>query len=140
MRNIIFLLVAIAATLLLAMSVNAGSSFNPAMEGLMDKYRSGAGVESFSVEEGKDLFYSTRTHSEKNEVRGCTTCHTKDPFKRGKTNVGKVIEPISPAANPERFTDPKKVEKWFKRNCKWVLERECTPKEKGDFITYMMSL
>ncbi|OGW03156.1 MAG: hypothetical protein A2Z59_12760 [Nitrospinae bacterium RIFCSPLOWO2_02_39_17] len=63
-----------------------------------------------------------------------------DPAKEGKTPVGKPIEPLSPAVNKGRFTDPEKVEKWFKRNCTGVFERECTPKEKGDFVTYMMSL
>ncbi|TBR21868.1 MAG: DUF1924 domain-containing protein, partial [Candidatus Nitrosotenuis sp.] len=33
--------------------------------------------------------------------------------------------------------DPKFVEKWFKRNCKETLERECTPQEKGDFLAYL---
>jgi len=63
-----------------------------------------------------------------------------DPAKSGRTPVGKPIDPLSPAVNKERFTDPEKVEKWFKRNCTGVFERKCSPKEKGDFITYMMSL
>ncbi|MGZ3790026.1 MAG: DUF1924 domain-containing protein, partial [Bacteriovorax sp.] len=33
-----------------------------------------------------------------------------------------------------------KVQKWFKRNCNDVLERVCTPQEKGDFVKYMMSI
>lgn len=140
MRNILLLLTAITAMMLAARFAGAGPSVNPAMEALIDGYAAEAGTTEFSAEEGKKLFYSTRTHSKKAEERGCTTCHTRDPSSRGKTHVGKVIEPISPAANPERFTDPKHVEKWFKRNCKWVLERQCTPKEKGDFITFMMSL
>ena len=43
------------------------------------------------------------------------------------------------SANPKRYTNKADVEKWFKRNCKQVLGRECTPAEKGDFITFMMS-
>jgi Domain of unknown function (DUF1924) len=39
--------------------------------------------------------------------------------------------------NPKRFTDKAKVDKWFKRNCQDVYQRECTPKEKGDFVSYM---
>lgn len=131
------ILVAIAA---LAATSFAGDRLGPEMSALMDSYRADAGVAAFSAEGGRELFNSTRMHSKNNEMRGCTTCHTKDPLAMGKTRVGKPIEPISPAANPRRLTDPKKVKKWFRRNCKWVLERECTPKEKGDFITYMMSL
>lgn len=110
------------------------------MNSMLDGLKKQAGVASFSAEEGKRFFNSKRTHSQKKEERSCTTCHTSNPAAVGKTPVGKAIEPMSPAVNKERFTDPKKVEKWFKRNCEWVLERECTPKEKGDFITYMTTL
>ena len=58
----------------------------------------------------------------------------------GKTKVGKRIEPMAPAVNAERFTDPKKTEKWFGRNCKDVLERECTPREKASFIAWLMTI
>lgn len=44
---------------------------------------------------------------------------------------------MSPAVNPKRLSDPKKIEKWFLRNCKWTLGRECTPQEKGDYLTYL---
>ncbi len=113
---------------------------NPKVKALIDSYKKDAGVQSFSAEDGKRFFNSKRTHSENKEERSCTTCHTTDPRQPGKTRVGKLIEPLAPSVNKERFTDPKKIEKWFNRNCKWVLERECTPKEKGDYITYMMSL
>ncbi len=43
------------------------------------------------------------------------------------------------SVNATRLSDPKKVEKWFLRNCKWTFGRECTPQEKGDFIDYMTS-
>jgi hypothetical protein len=43
-------------------------------------------------------------------------------------------------ANRERFTDPAKVEKWFKRNCKEVLNRVCTPQEKADFAAYVIAI
>jgi hypothetical protein len=44
------------------------------------------------------------------------------------------------SAQKDRFTDPAKVEKWFKRNCNDVLSRACTPQEKADFTAYMISL
>jgi signal transduction histidine kinase len=37
--------------------------------------------------------------------------------------TGKAISPLSPVANPERFRDAAKVEKWFKRNCSDTLGR-----------------
>lgn len=92
----------------------------------------------FSAARGKTFFLASNTNK-KGETLSCASCHTKDPTKPGKTEVGKVIEPIAVSANNERFTDYKKVEKWFKRNCKDVYDRECTPLEKGDFMAYMMT-
>ncbi|MBU2284174.1 MAG: DUF1924 domain-containing protein, partial [Gammaproteobacteria bacterium] len=46
----------------------------------------------------------------------------------------------APATNPERFTNLKKVEKWFRRNCDDVFARECTAQEKGDFISWIDSI
>jgi len=71
----------------------------------------------------------------------CTSCHTDNPAAAGKhRKTGKAIQPLAPAANPERLTDLAKVEKWFKRNCSDVLEGECTALEKGDVIAYLLSV
>lgn len=136
---------AVLITLLSAGLLHAGSTPNAQVQALMNSYlggaqKSSAGLKTFSAEDGKKLFNSKRMHSVKKEERSCTTCHTTDPSRQGRTLVGKVVEPLVPSVNKERFTDPAKIEKWFGRNCEWVLERECTPKEKGDFIAYMMSL
>jgi len=32
------------------------------------------------------------------------------------------------------------VEKWFKRNCKDVLARECTAQEKADFVAFLIAV
>jgi hypothetical protein len=72
------------------------------------------------------------------KVRNCHVCHGKDLTAKGKhVKTGKAIDPLAPSANKERFTDQKFIEKWFKRNCKWVLGRKCTPQEKGDFLMYL---
>lgn len=44
---------------------------------------------------------------------------------------------MAPSANPERLTDVRKIEKWFKRNCKWTLGRECSAQEKTDLLLYI---
>jgi hypothetical protein len=54
--------------------------------------------------------------------------------------TGKAIQPLAPVANAARLTDTAKVDKWFRRNCKDVLGRECTAAEKGDVIAYLISL
>ena len=93
---------------------------------------------SFSAERGKALYYVEEQR--KGKTMSCTTCHTADPRQTGKTLAYRKVEPLAPVANPARFTDAKKVEKWFRRNCDDVFARECTAQEKGDFITWINSL
>ena len=70
--------------------------------------------------------------------RNCTKCHGKDLTKPGKhAKTGKVIDPLAASVTHDRFSDLKKVEKWFRRNCKWTFERECTAQEKIDFLQYL---
>lgn len=102
----------------------------------MKKDKSFAG---FSIENGKKFFLAENINK-KGEKVSCTTCHTQDPKAKGKTRAGKPIGPMAPSINKERFRDMAKVEKWFKRNCKDVYDRECTVQEKGDFVAYMKSL
>lgn len=98
-----------------------------------------AAFAGFSADRGATFFKTERTHSDGKQV-SCSTCHTADPRNPGKTRANKVIEPMAPIANPQRFTDPAKVEKWFGRNCKDVLERACTAQEKGDYIQYLVNV
>jgi hypothetical protein len=71
-------------------------------------------------------------------ARSCASCHTDDLTRPGKhAKTGKPIEPMAPSVNPERLTDPAKVEKWLGRNCRWTLGRECTAAEKADFLAYI---
>lgn len=71
----------------------------------------------------------------------CSSCHGAVPTGGGKhASTGKPITALAPAVNPERFTDPAKVEKWFRRNCKDVLTRECTAAEKADVLAWLLSL
>ncbi len=90
----------------------------------------------FSAKAGED-FYKQRHGGD----WSCSSCHTENPTASGKHAVtNKPIQPLSPNANPERFTDEAKVNKWFKRNCNDVLKRECTPEEKGNLLTYLLTV
>ncbi len=97
-----------------------------------------ASFEGFSAERGEVLF-STSFGLGKPETPACTSCHGTSPLNTGETRAGKPIEPMAVSLTPERYTDPEKVEKWFRRNCRSVLDRECTALEKGDFLTFMMN-
>jgi hypothetical protein len=71
----------------------------------------------------------------------CASCHENPPNHETKHIVtGKVIKPLAPSANPARFTDEAKVDKWFKRNCNDVLGRECTSQEKADVLSWLMTV
>ncbi|MGB9129953.1 MAG: DUF1924 domain-containing protein [Thiobacillus sp.] len=96
----------------------------------------GVAVTALSPTRGEALFRGE--HPGKNgAMQSCASCHTANPKQAGQTRVGKRIEPLAPAANPARFTDAAKVEKWFRRNCTDVLARECSAQEKGDFIAWL---
>jgi hypothetical protein len=98
--------------------------------------RSAPGFQGFSAERGKRFFGMTHGND-----WSCASCHTDNPAANGKhAKTNKVIQPLAPSANAERFTDPRKVEKWFKRNCNDVLERACTPQEKGDVLAYLLGI
>ena len=71
----------------------------------------------------------------------CSSCHTAVPTVDGKhASTGKVISPLAPAFNPDRFTDSAKTEKWFRRNCNDVVGRECSPSEKADVLAWLLTL
>jgi len=93
------------------------------------------------VEQGKLMWTQTHEASRKPVQRSCQSCHSKDLSQQGKhVKTGKPIKPMAPSINAERLSDAKKIAKWFKRNCKWVLGRECTAQEKADVISYLRSL
>ena len=95
-----------------------------------------AGFQGFSATRGESFFKTKHNHD-----LSCSSCHTDNPAVQGKhSETGKLIKPLAPAANDERFTDMKKVAKWFKRNCNDVLDRECTPQEKGDVLSYLLTV
>jgi uncharacterized membrane protein len=71
----------------------------------------------------------------------CASCHGAVPVRNGKhAATGKVLDPLAPAANPRAFSEQARVDKWFRRNCRDVLERECTPGEKADVMAWLISL
>lgn len=97
----------------------------------VDTYRQ-QGIENVDAKRGRELWYS------KNGERGCTNCHGEMPAAAGKhVKTGKVIEPMARSVNPQRYRNAKKIEKWFLRNCKWTLGRECSTQEKADILTWL---
>ncbi len=111
-----------------------------AVSELESEYKS-QGASNFSATTGKDLWINTFVNAKNGGQRSCTTCHTanlKQPGKHKRT--GKTIEPMAPSVNPKRLSDIKQIKKWFIRNCKWTLGRECTAQEKGDVLAFLKNL
>lgn len=99
-----------------ALAAQAGRSPNPSQ-----------GQQFFNAQHGREW--------------SCASCHNALPTGDGKhASTGKAITALAPAFNPERFTDPAKSEKWFRRNCNDVLARECSAAEKADVLAWLISL
>ena len=82
------------------------------------------------------VFFST----EAGRQLSCASCHNVSPVTPGRhASTGKPIEPLAPIAHAPRLTQASKVDKWFARNCKDVLARECTAQEKADVLAYLLS-
>jgi hypothetical protein len=91
------------------------------------KANSARGEQFFNTKHGKEW--------------SCASCHENPPNHDTKHIVtGKVIKPLAPSANPARFTDEVKAEKWFKRNCNDVLGRDCTTQEKADVLSWLITI
>lgn len=71
----------------------------------------------------------------------CSSCHGTPPVGEGRhATTGKSIAPLAPAFNPRSFTDSARSDKWFRRNCRDVLNRECSAGEKADVLAYLLTL
>ncbi len=129
-----------ATALLLALGAALPPASADVLEELLQDYRR-QGAASFSAERGERLWTRIRKDPRSGQERSCASCHTEDPRQTGRhARTGKTIRPMARSVNPQRFTDARKVEKWFRRNCKWTLGRTCTPTEKGDILTWLSNL
>jgi cytochrome c553 len=108
---------------------------------LLSGYRAEAAGQAagFQPSAQRGAEFHTRRFGVSAKLAACASCHTDNPAQAGRHVVtDKQIKPLAPAANAERFSDPAKVEKWFKRNCTEVVGRECTAAEKADFIAFVI--
>jgi len=122
-----------------ALAATAGQP-SPAAQQLLDEWASEIpNFQGFSAEAGRAIYYDEQVVD--GETISCATCHQDDPSEPTEhARTGKIYDAISPAVSPERLTEVREINKWLRRNCKDVYERECTAQEKGDFITFLYSL
>lgn len=113
----------------------AATAFAATPTQMLDDYKAQAGRPA-DPERGRQ-FFTTRHGREWN----CASCHGAQPTQSGRHAVtGRQIAALAPAVNAERFTNPTKTEKWFRRNCNDVVGRECTAAEKADVLSWLLTL
>lgn len=130
-------------TLATAVTILAGTAHAASPQDLMAHYATATkaadpAFAGFSAARGK-IFHTQAFTGGKPATPACASCHGKDPRSSGRTPIGKTVDPMAISVTPSRYGDPAKVEKWFRRNCGEVLGRECTAREKGDWLAYMLS-
>ena len=120
-------------------SVLFAAAAQSSTEDLLRGYeQSGAGP--FDPLSGEAAWIQEHPFGDGSEPRSCASCHGADLTRPGRhVKTGKSIEPMAVSVNPARLSDPRKAEKWLRRNCRWTLGRECTPQEKGNFLRYIRS-
>ncbi|MBV1789091.1 DUF1924 domain-containing protein [Marinobacterium sp. D7] len=115
----------------LAGPVAISSQAAEAVDQLLEGYRQ-QGAGPFSAEAGQSFW------NRDFDGNSCAACHTAEPTRVGEhQKTRKAIEPMAPSVNPARLTEVKQINKWFLRNCKGVLGRECSSQEKGDILTWL---
>ena len=115
----------------------------------------------FSAERGR-AFYFRKHRIDDGTALACASCHHADPRRATIAHEGQFpcrachiaahgpldqrsaakreIPALAPSANPDRFTREANVEAWFGWNCNLLLKRACTPVEKGDLITWLLTI
>ncbi len=125
-------LAALAAALALTLPAHAGDT-TPAQQ--LERFATAAGAPG-QAERGH-VFFTTRHGGE----WSCASCHQAPPVQPGRhARTGKALDPLAPAFNPRAFTDTAKVDKWLRRNCNDVLQRECSAGEKADVLAWLLTL
>jgi len=128
-----------ALTVLLLIFITSQAWAEDAALSRLAEYAKAVG-QPFSIERGQQLWTQKHSYSSGVKQRSCASCHGEDLHLPGKhARTGKRIDPMSRVTNPAALTDEKKIEKWFKRNCKWTMGRECSVQEKGDVVSYLLN-
>lgn len=126
-----------AAMLVACLAVAAGTAQAGDTTAAQQLERFSAQAGTAGLAERGRIFFTSRHGGE----WSCASCHGNPPTGAGKhAGTGKSIAALAPAFNPQSFTDSAKVDKWFRRNCKDVAQRECTATEKADVLAYLLSL
>ena len=93
----------------------------------------------FVADSERGRSFVTRNWGVSQSLSSCAACHGDQPRNSGRHALtGDPIPALSPALTPQRFSNPARVEKRFRRDCNEVLGRMCTAEEKADFIKFVV--
>ena len=104
---------------------------------LMKSYKA-QGAKEGDANIGKKLWNTPFSGKAPFTERSCKSCHTANLKNKGEhLRTGKVLKPLAPSINNLSLSKVKKVNKWFKRNCKWTIGKECSAQEKADILAFI---
>lgn len=123
--------------MLASLAFGGGAVLADTVDERLDSYRA-QGAGPFDAARGESMWNGNYIHARADKPRNCASCHTDNLKLEGQhARTGKEIAPMAPSVNAKRLTETREIEKWFGRNCKWTMGRECTAQEKGDFLSYI---
>ncbi len=127
----------LCALLVISQTPVVAQAADETIKQLLEDYAS-QGASAADAEQGRLLWQTSNRYNGEFAQRSCASCHTQKLGASGKhIKTGKLIKPMAPSVNPQRLSNSKKIEKWFKRNCKWTLGRECSAQEKANILVFI---
>lgn len=134
MKNL--LVTAISTSLLMITSSSVMADENT-VNTLMNNFKS-QGAKIGNAQRGEKFWNKTFTGKAPYTERSCKTCHTSNLKQKGEhVRTGKTLASLAPSVNKESLSKIKKVNKWFKRNCKWTTGKECSAQVKADILAFI---
>ena len=104
---------------------------------LMKNYQS-QGAKNGNALRGEKFWNKTFSGKAPFSERSCKSCHSTNLKNKGEhIRTGKILKPMAPSINKSSLSKVKKVNKWFKRNCKWTTGKECSAQQKADILAFI---
>jgi len=131
------LLISLVMTSFLITQVSSVMADDATVNTLMKSYQS-QGAKTGNALRGQQFWNKTFSGKAPFTERSCKSCHTANLKNKGEhIRTGKVLKPMAPSINSLSLSKGKKVNKWFKRNCKWTTGKECSAQVKADILAFI---
>ena len=131
------LLISLVTTSFLITQVSSVMADDATVNMLMKSYQL-QGAKTGNALHGQQFWNKTFSGKAPYTERSCKSCHTANLKNKGEhIRTGKELKPMAPSINSLSLSKVKKVNKWFKRNCKWTTGKECSAQEKADILAFI---